>query len=757
MRTSPAATILAAVLLCAGAGSRAAAQRFTVVALPDTQFYSEHPEWTYHFEAQTQWCVDHRDEWDIAFVTQLGDVVQHGSEVGEWQRADSSVDILDGLVPYSVAMGNHDWASTGNKDASTANFRAYFGAQRYAGYPWYGGADPTGISHYQLFECGAYQVLHLALEWKPDWKSASIAWAQSVIDAHPGVPTMISTHEYMTDEADGHHSASGENQFNRLVRGNDQVFMVLNGHYTQGATRGEYHRTRLNDYGRTVIEMLADYQARTEGGDGWMRLIEFLPDEDRIEVYTHSPSREARGLSAWENDANSRFGFDIDFRSRFMPAQNLVAERTVAFRQGEGGYVHASDTTVRESDQFRTFSRDPEVWIDGDDPGGSGLDSQGLLRFDQLAGAGGVPEDSDILSAVLELRVTNGGSGIGWHRTRVAWGDTATWASLGGGVQADGSDAWARWDHRLNSVNEGLLSVDVTSSLRSALLDGPETGWALLPLGDDGVGVASGEAADASTRPRLVVRVADEPVRTARFQQGVGGYQGTLDTELRAINPDTPFGDAPTAMVDAQYNFFKAQALLRFDGVFGPGGVPADPTTKITSAMLRLRVTEPGSGLTLHRAKRGWDEGDTWNSLAGGLQADGVDALDVPTQSAGANGDGEYVGAGVYSFDVTADVLAWREGAPNLGWSLLPWASGIDGVSFAASEWPVAGERPELIVRYVGGCTADFNGDGTINTHDLLAFLNAWASGDMSADVNRDGAVNTQDVLAYLNLWAAGC
>ena len=55
------------------------------------------------------------------------------------------------------------------------------------------------------------------------------------------------------------------------------------------------------------------------------------------------------------------------------------------------------------------------------------------------------------------------------------------------------------------------------------------------------------------------------------------------------------------------------------------------------------------------------------------------------------------------------------------------------------------------------GCIADFNGDGTVNTQDVLAFLNAWTAGDGSADINGDGAVNTQDVLAFLNLWNAGC
>ena len=54
-------------------------------------------------------------------------------------------------------------------------------------------------------------------------------------------------------------------------------------------------------------------------------------------------------------------------------------------------------------------------------------------------------------------------------------------------------------------------------------------------------------------------------------------------------------------------------------------------------------------------------------------------------------------------------------------------------------------------------CVADFNGDGAVNTQDVLAFLNAWNAGDSSADINGDGTINTQDVLAFLNVWNAGC
>lgn len=54
-------------------------------------------------------------------------------------------------------------------------------------------------------------------------------------------------------------------------------------------------------------------------------------------------------------------------------------------------------------------------------------------------------------------------------------------------------------------------------------------------------------------------------------------------------------------------------------------------------------------------------------------------------------------------------------------------------------------------------CDADFNGDGTVDTRDVLEFLNAWAAGDGRADINDDGRVDTRDVIAFLNLWTAGC
>ncbi|MCW5756430.1 MAG: hypothetical protein KIT54_04255 [Phycisphaeraceae bacterium] len=56
-----------------------------------------------------------------------------------------------------------------------------------------------------------------------------------------------------------------------------------------------------------------------------------------------------------------------------------------------------------------------------------------------------------------------------------------------------------------------------------------------------------------------------------------------------------------------------------------------------------------------------------------------------------------------------------------------------------------------------GKCAADFNGDGTLNIFDFLAFQNAFASGNRCADIDGDGILTIFDFLAFQNLFATGC
>ncbi|MCC7387450.1 MAG: hypothetical protein IT431_01650 [Phycisphaerales bacterium] len=116
--------------------------------------------------------------------------------------------------------------------------------------------------------------------------------------------------------------------------------------------------------------------------------------------------------------------------------------------------------------------------------------------------------------------------------------------------------------------------------------------------------------------------------------------------------------------------------------------------------------------------------------------------------------------------------LCWWDGtevgafpAPSFGepqWGGLPHASIVDlevkPVPGGYELWMSCLSRGLAVLSvHTGECPADFNGDGAVDTRDVLAFLNAWGAGDPRGDFNGDGSVNTIDVLAFLNAWSAGC
>ena len=69
--------------------------------------------------------------------------------------------------------------------------------------------------------------------------------------------------------------------------------------------------------------MLADYQDRASGGEGWLRILRFVPAEDKVYVQTYSP-----WLNRFETDANSEFTLDFPMGGAFdTPAHVDRGER----------------------------------------------------------------------------------------------------------------------------------------------------------------------------------------------------------------------------------------------------------------------------------------------------------------------------------------------------------------------------------------------------------------------------------------------
>ena len=283
---------------------RAAAPEFTIIALPDTQHYSE--AFPHIFTAQTQWIVNNKDARNIVFVTHEGDVVEHYNLLSEWQAANASMSLLDGVVP--TASGR---AIT---IVPTTLFNQFFPFTRYQGEPWYGGHyGTTNDNNYQLFSAGGMDFVIVHLTYCPS--AAVVSWADSVYKAHPDRVGIFTTHAYLGASAERSTHGCGSTQFlwDGLAVPNPNLRFMLSGH-----VHAESRRTDIAN-GQPVFQMLADYQDRASGGEGWLRILRFVPADNKVYVQTYSP-----WLNRFETDADSEFTLDYPMGGAFGAAGSVT-------------------------------------------------------------------------------------------------------------------------------------------------------------------------------------------------------------------------------------------------------------------------------------------------------------------------------------------------------------------------------------------------------------------------------------------------
>jgi hypothetical protein len=257
---------------------------FTIVALPDTQLYSE--TFPQIAAAQTDWIVANREKLNIVYVAHLGDITNQGDEKPEqWANAadalyrleDPAATRLPSGIPYGVVPGNHDHAG------GTSQFNKFFGADHFSGRSYYGGHyGKDNNSHFDLFTAGGLDFIVLYIDFdfdKPDYAPID-AWADSVLKANADRRAIVVTHDLLA--INGSFDPRGRAIYDNL-KSNPNLFLMLCGH-----NHGEARRYDTFD-GRTVATCLSDYQSWPEGGGGYLRLYRFSPAENLVRIQTFSP------------------------------------------------------------------------------------------------------------------------------------------------------------------------------------------------------------------------------------------------------------------------------------------------------------------------------------------------------------------------------------------------------------------------------------------------------------------------------------
>jgi hypothetical protein len=292
---------------------------FTIVALPDTQYYSssQNGGTMAMFNSQTQWAVDNVATNNIALVIGLGDIVQDGNLNGnffEWANADSAVSLLDnpattGLpqgIPYSFGVGNHDQGPNGNggQPNDTAGYNQYFGISRYSGKSYYGGHYGTqNDNHYELFSAGGMDFIVISLAYDVSADPNVLAWANGLLQTYSNRRGIVVSHYLINDGFNATWSPQGQATYNAL-RGNPNLFLMLAGHWTPP----EGQRTDVFN-GNRVFTLMSDYQDSGGGGDGWMRILTFSPANNQIQVQTYSPF-----LDQSETTSSGQFTINYDMQ-----------------------------------------------------------------------------------------------------------------------------------------------------------------------------------------------------------------------------------------------------------------------------------------------------------------------------------------------------------------------------------------------------------------------------------------------------------
>ena len=249
---------------------------YTLMVVPDMQamnFWEKN-----NFRQQSQWIVNTAKKLNTRFVMYLGDMTEskyssapEASEQ-EWKDASSYISMLDGVVPYSVILGNHDYDNWTSLNRNTTMFNKYFPYDKYSKTSTFGGAFKEGSmdNYYSILSIGDVEYLIFSVEYGP--RNNVVNWVDRIISEHPNSRVIVTTHSYL--DPDGTLVGSndmfapsrtisydsvnnGEDFWEKVLSKHSNVFMVFSGHV---CTDYVVRRQDLGVNGNTVTSVLVNAQ-----------------------------------------------------------------------------------------------------------------------------------------------------------------------------------------------------------------------------------------------------------------------------------------------------------------------------------------------------------------------------------------------------------------------------------------------------------------------------------------------------------------
>ena len=309
---------------------------FSMILVPDPQSYTKFAANQPLFDLQTAWIAQNIDRLNIKAALFTGDMVEHngkqislplpnpynGDQTGrqQWEAVSRALSRLDNRLPYVVAQGNHD---IGHITATDRHSLApeFIRPERNIKFekclvstcPNWEGVHTMENSAYEFIDKAWGKILVITFEFAP--RDEAIEWAKQLTESaeYKEHKVIILTHSWL-DTAGNRIAKEGytlspcnwaEAVWQKLVYPSKNICLVLCGH-TGAAPKidGDVAKTNFkptSSYrvdkaadGRNIPQMMFNSQQgdgdwNGNGGDCWLRILEFKPDGKTISVRTFSP------------------------------------------------------------------------------------------------------------------------------------------------------------------------------------------------------------------------------------------------------------------------------------------------------------------------------------------------------------------------------------------------------------------------------------------------------------------------------------
>ena len=324
---------------------------FSMIVLGDPQGYTKYDINQPLFDLCTAWIADNVDHLNIKAVLCTGDLVEQNENIvlnrkvlnqtsrEMWEAASHALARLDGKVPYIVSPGNHEYGYRKAENGRT-HFPEYFPFERNStwrdilvdAYPNRSGIASLENAAFAFNDPAWGDLLVVTTEFMP--RDEVLDWVRELIDKpeHRDRKVIFMTHAFLHErtakriEKNSYKITPGNTGaeiWQKLIEPASNIRLVVCGHEchpTMNYFETVGWRVDKNAAGKSVAQMMfnaqtADGQWHGNGGDGWLRILEFLPDGKTVSVRTFSPMFALSPVTcdkAWRTADYDQFTFDME-------------------------------------------------------------------------------------------------------------------------------------------------------------------------------------------------------------------------------------------------------------------------------------------------------------------------------------------------------------------------------------------------------------------------------------------------------------